>query len=76
MKFDQLNDAINAVLPGGMAEDMRRNVRAVVRSTLERMDLVTREELEVQEKVLQRTREKLERLEAQVAALEKERGPT
>jgi hypothetical protein len=41
-----------------------------VQSALEKMDLVSREELDVQEKVLQRTREKLEALEARISELE------
>ena len=73
MKLDQLHEAISAALPAGLAEDLRNNARAAVRSTLDRMDLVTREEFEVQERVLQRTREKLEALEKQVASLEHER---
>jgi BMFP domain-containing protein YqiC len=49
---------------------VQRNVRAVVGSALQRMDLVTREEFDVQAAVLARTREKLEALEARVAGLE------
>jgi len=73
MKLDQLHEAISAALPAGLAEDLRNNARAAVRSTLDRMDLVTREEFDVQERVLQRTREKLESLEKQLADLEQER---
>jgi hypothetical protein len=42
----------------------------MVQSALEKMDLVSREELDVQEKVLQRTREKLEALEVRITELE------
>jgi len=69
--FEQLASAINAVLPGELAADVRHNVRAVLRSTCDRLDLVTREELEIQEAVLARTRAKLEALELQVRELEK-----
>lgn len=61
-------------LPGGVAQlndDLRRNLKEVISGALSRMDLVSREEFEVQSAVLARTREKLERLEAQVAAMEK-----
>lgn len=68
--LDQIAEAINAVLPKEMTEDVRKNVKAALRSTVERMDLVTREELEVQEAVLARTRKKLEQLETLVAELE------
>ncbi len=68
--IEQLTDNINRLLPETVAADVRRNVDAMVRAALDKMNLVTREELEIQEQVLQRTREKLERLQAQVADLE------
>ena len=54
-----------------LTEDVRKNVRAALRSALEKMDLVTREEMEVQEKVLLRTREKLESLLIRLDQLER-----
>ena len=60
-------------LPGSLKsirDDVEQNFRGVLRNGLEKLDLVTREEFEVQEAVLQRTREKLEALEAKVAELE------
>ncbi len=68
--IEQLTENIGNLLPGAMADDLRRNIDAMVRSALDKMNLVTREELEVQEQVLQRTREKLEQLQSQVADLE------
>lgn len=53
-----------------MRDDLEQNFRAVLKSGLSKLDLVTREEFEVQEAVLARTREKLEALEAKVAELE------
>lgn len=61
-------------LPDGlrsMREDLESNFRGVLRSGISKLDLVTREEFEVQEAVLARTREKLEALEAKLEALEK-----
>jgi BMFP domain-containing protein YqiC len=52
-------------------DDLENNFRSVLRSSLSKLDLVTREEFEVQEAVLLRTREKLEALEAQLEAIEK-----
>jgi BMFP domain-containing protein YqiC len=52
-------------------EDLESNFRSVLRSGISKLDLVTREEFEVQEAVLGRTREKLERLEAKLEELEK-----
>lgn len=71
--LDDLVRRITAALPQGisqMNDEVRKNLREVLSASLSRMDLVSREEFEVQSAVLARTREKLERLEAQVAALE------
>jgi len=54
-----------------MRDDLETNFRGVLRSGISKLDLVTREEFEVQEAVLARTREKLERLEAKLVELEK-----
>ena len=51
-------------------DDLEQNFRSVLKGGLQKLDLVTREEFEVQEAVLARTREKLEALEKQVAELE------
>ena len=62
-------------VPDGMrsiASDLEANFRGVLQSGLSKLDLVTREEFEVQEAVLARTREKLERLEAKLEEIEKD----
>ena len=51
-------------------EDLEQNFRSVLQSGLGKLDLVTREEFEVQEAVLARTREKLDALEAKLKELE------
>jgi len=51
-------------------EDLESNFRSVLRASLVRLDLVTREEFEVQEAVLAKTREKLEALEARLEELQ------
>lgn len=68
--FEQLSQTINRMLPRELTDDVRENVKGGIAGVLDRFDLVTREELEIQEAVLRRTREKLETLEAQVAELE------
>src|SRR5690606_20592131 len=55
-----------------LGDDLERNFRALLHSGIERMDLVTREEFDVQSAVLERTREKLEALEARLAELERD----
>lgn len=64
-------------VPGGLraiGEDLENNFRSILRASLAKLDLVTREEFEVQAAVLARTREKLEALETNLAALEKDNG--
>ena len=71
--LDDIAKRLAAVVPPGAQElksDLEKNFRAVLQSNLERLDLVTREEFEVQAQVLARTRQKLEALEARVAELE------
>ena len=71
--LDDLARKLADVIPEnlrGIGEDLQRNLKSTLRSGLERMDLVTREEFDVQTRLLQRTREKLETLEARVAELE------
>ena len=55
-----------------MRDDLEANFRSVLKSGLGKLDLVTREEFEVQQAVLARTREKLEALEAKVKELERQ----
>jgi len=72
--LEQLTKRISALIPGDikhMQDDIESNVRSLLQSTLSKMDLVTREEFDVQSAVLQRTREKLEQLEKQVEELQK-----
>lgn len=75
--IDRLMADISRRLPtdlGGLRSEVERNVRSVLAETVSRMDLITREEFDIQQQVLLRTREKLEALEKQVAELEKGEG--
>ncbi|MBJ7379603.1 MAG: accessory factor UbiK family protein [Polynucleobacter sp.] len=54
------------------AKDLEKNIRSMMTQGFQKMDLVTREEFDVQAKVLSKTREKLEALEQKVALLEKQ----
>ena len=69
--LDKIGNAVSSILPSEVGADVKQNVEAVVRSGLEKMDLVSREQFDIQQKILERTREKLEALEARVAELEK-----
>jgi BMFP domain-containing protein YqiC len=71
--FDDLSRRIADGMPRGvqaLQEDLQRNLRSGLESALGRLELVTREEFEVQQAVLLRTRQKLKALEERVAALE------
>ena len=68
--FDEINERVRAVLAQSPAADIEKNLRAMLTSLFGRLDLVTREEFDVQREVLARTRQKLTELEARVAALE------
>ena len=65
----QLADAVPRNLRA-LGEDLEKNFRALLLAGFERMDLVTREDFDLQAAVLERTREKLESLEARISKLE------
>lgn len=69
-RLDDLARTIGRAIAASPAKDVEKNVRALLRSGLQRMELVPREEFEIQAQVLLRSREKLEALETRVAELE------
>jgi hypothetical protein len=72
-QLDEITRRVAEVIPPGLREaqqDIEKNLRAAMQAIFAKLDLVTREEFEVQSAVLQRTREKLEALERKVAELE------
>jgi BMFP domain-containing protein YqiC len=77
--LDDLARRLAAAVPPGVAalrRDLEDNFKAVLQAGLSKLDLVSRQEFDVQAGVLRRTREKLEALEARLAALEnKDPGP-
>jgi BMFP domain-containing protein YqiC len=71
--IDDLARQISGHIPAGVRElqqDLEQNIRSVLQNALAKLDLVTREEFDVQTRVLARTREKLEQQEKIIAALE------
>jgi BMFP domain-containing protein YqiC len=68
--FEEFSDKISALIAASPAKDVEKNARALMNSFFTRIDLVTREEFDLQAQVLARTREKLQALEARVDALE------
>ena len=69
--FDEIAAKVRQILAQSPARDIENNVRAMLSSTFARLDLVTRQEFDVQTDLLVRTREKLSALEARLAEIEK-----
>lgn len=68
--LDELNKKVSELIAASPAKDVEKNLRALLSNAFSRLDLVTREEFDVQQEVLGRTREKLRQLEARVAEME------
>jgi hypothetical protein len=73
--IDELSAKMGELAATNPARDIEKNVRALLAAGLARLDVVTREEYDVQAKLLARTLEKLAALEARVAALERPDAP-
>ncbi|MDV2857353.1 MULTISPECIES: ubiquinone biosynthesis accessory factor UbiK [Oceanimonas] len=74
-KLEEIAKQIQSNMPAGlknMGEEAEKRIRTVLQSQLGKLDVVTREEFDVQTKVLLRTREKLNELEARLALLEQQ----
>ena len=68
--FEEIDRRMKEILARGPAADLEKNLRALMQSAFSRLDLVSREEFDVQREVLARTRAKLAELEAKLAELE------
>lgn len=71
--LDEMSARVSSLLAATPAGDVEKNMRAALASLFGKLDLVTREEFDVQREVLSRTREKLVALEARLAELEVQR---
>lgn len=71
--FDELAQRVSALVAATPAKDVEKNLRALLSAALGRLDLVTREEFDLQRELLSRARERLAELEAKIAELEKGR---
>ncbi|HEC60407.1 MAG TPA: accessory factor UbiK family protein [Methylophaga sp.] len=72
-KFEEVVQSFTNALPSGFTNiqaDVEKNVRSAMSATFAKLDLVTREEFDIQTQVLHRTREKLDALAQRVAELE------
>jgi len=73
--FEDFSARVSEVLAASPARDVEKNLRAALGAFFSRLDLVTREEFDVQAALLERARERLAQIEARIAELEKS-GPT
>lgn len=74
-KIDELVNSLSRLLPPGLEtlkNEFKKNAKTVIQKAFEHLDLVNREEFDVQAAVLARTREKLEAMEQQLAELERQ----
>ena len=69
--LNDLNERVRQIFAQSPAADLEKNLRAMLMSLFARLDLVTREEFDIQRQVLLRTREKLARVESRVSELER-----
>lgn len=72
--LEDFGNKMSALLANSPARDIEKNAKALLGGLLGRLDLVTREEFDIQAQLLARTRERLQALEARVEALEKTRA--
>ncbi|HFC8517243.1 TPA: accessory factor UbiK family protein [Neisseria weaveri] len=72
--FEEVSAKLGETIANSPAKDMEKNVKAMLGSAFNRMDLITREEFDIQQQVLIKTRTKLAELEARLAKLEAAAG--
>ena len=68
--LDEMSSRVSSLLASTPVADVEKNLRAALAGLFARLDLVTREEFDVQREVLARTRAKLQALESRIAELE------
>lgn len=73
-KINEISNKIKEVVASSPLADVEKNLNALLKSAFTKMELVTREEFEVQAEVLRHTREKLDLLEAKLAELERQQA--
>jgi ubiquinone biosynthesis accessory factor UbiK len=71
--FEELNERVSEAFRNSPAQDVEKNLKAMLQSGFARLDLVLREDFEIQQKLLERAQAKLAELEARVSELEGKR---
>jgi BMFP domain-containing protein YqiC len=73
--FEELRQRLDEALRSSPAQDIEKNLRAILSAWFDRLDLVLREDFEVQKKLLERAQAKLAELEARITELEARKPP-
>ena len=73
MNLDELTAQLKTLLAGNPGEDLQKNLRATLSAGLARMDVVTKQEFDIQREMLNVLRAQIEELSAKVEALEREK---
>ncbi len=72
--IDNMLSALDSAIPADMKQDVKNNLLNIIRISLENMEVVTRQEIEVQEALLKRTRNRINELELRIEELEAQRN--
>ena len=70
--IDRIMQTAKAAVPDALSKDVKDNVRAAIQDVISDLDMVSREELDIQKEVLAKTRAKVDQMEAVIAELEKQ----
>ena len=73
--FEEIGSKVNEILASSPAADVEKNIKALMMTGFNKLDLVTREEFDIQTQVLARTREQLAQLEKRIGELESRLNP-
>ena len=68
--YNKMNEKISSILDNQLFDNLDKNIKQIIVSILHKLDLVTREEFEVQQKLLQKLIVKVEQIEKKIALLE------
>ena len=72
--LDRILLTAKTALPETIGKDVKDNVRAAIQDVISELDIVSREELDIQKQVLQKTRTKIDEMEKVISELEKKLG--
>jgi BMFP domain-containing protein YqiC len=70
--IDRIMQTAKAAVPNALSKDVKDNVRAAIQDVISDLDIVSRDELDIQKEVLAKTRAKVDQMEAVIADLEKQ----